>query len=104
MKRINKNQLLFNLLNAIKMNFRNRITRFSPLAVLFLALTFVACDKDDDDDPGQPTGPASNLELVGSISDVRTLDPEVTYTISGPVIVEEGGVLNIPAGTRIEAK
>jgi len=103
MKRINKNQLLLKPLIEIKMNFRNRITRFSPIALLLMALTFTSCSKDDDDDPTTP-GSGSSSELVGAISEVKTLDPLITYTITGPVIVEEGGVLNIPAGTRIEAR
>jgi hypothetical protein len=47
--------------------------------------------------------PPTRADLVGSIYDDRTLDASITYTITGPVIVEDGGMLNIPAGTRIEA-
>ncbi|MCO5259503.1 MAG: hypothetical protein M9916_05105 [Crocinitomicaceae bacterium] len=43
-------------------------------------------------------------ELVGSISGTKTLDASISYLITGPVIVEEGAVLNIPAGTTIKAK
>src|SRR5690554_504645 len=103
MKRINKNQLLLKPLIKIKMNCRNLITRFSQIPLLLMALTFTSCSKDDDDDPTTP-GSGSSSELVGAISEVKTLDPLITYTITGPVIVEEGGVLNIPAGTTIKAK
>ncbi len=43
-------------------------------------------------------------ELVGSITGTRTLDASIIYTITGPVIVENGGDLVIPAGTIIKAK
>lgn len=42
--------------------------------------------------------------LSGSITEVRTLDATVEYLLVGPLLVEEGGVLNIPAGTTIKAK
>ncbi|MDR2883001.1 MAG: hypothetical protein LBU98_04410 [Alistipes sp.] len=47
--------------------------------------------------------PVTAEDLVGSIAGTKTLDAAITYTITGPVLVEEGGVLDIPAGTRIEA-
>ncbi len=47
--------------------------------------------------------PVTKENLVGSITGVKTLDAAITYTITGPVLVEDGGTLNIPAGTRIEA-
>lgn len=67
------------------------------LSVLILA----SCKKDNS---GKATPPVTEDELVGSIKDVRTLDPSVTYTITGSVIVEDGAVLNIPAGTMIKAR
>ena len=42
--------------------------------------------------------------LSGSITEVRTLDATVEYLLVGPLLVEDGGVLNIPAGTTIKAK
>ena len=47
--------------------------------------------------------PVTKENLVGSITGTKTLDAAITYTITGPVLVEDGGTLNIPAGTRIEA-
>lgn len=47
---------------------------------------------------------ASQSELVGSITGTRTLDASISYTITGPVIVEDGAVLTIPAGTMIKAR
>jgi hypothetical protein len=48
--------------------------------------------------------PNPNEDLVGSISGTKTLDASTTYTITGPVIVEDGGILTIPAGTTIKAR
>ncbi len=69
------------------------------IMLMFLALGFTACDKDNSDNPTAKTG-----ELAGSISGVKELDASVTYTLTGPVIVEDGGTLTIPAGTTIKAK
>lgn len=71
----------------------------SAIMLMFLALGFTACDKDNSDNPTAKTG-----ELAGSISGVKELDASVTYTLTGPVIVEDGGTLTIPAGTTIKAK
>ncbi|MDR2816648.1 MAG: hypothetical protein LBB62_08110 [Proteiniphilum sp.] len=69
-------------------------------AALLIAVTFVSCgDKDPVEEP-----PVTEDNLSGSIVDAKTLDASITYTITGPVIVEDGGVLNIPAGTQIRAK
>lgn len=65
------------------------------------AAMMISCS---DDDNGNTPIPVSEDELVGSIDGNKTLDPAITYTITGPVIVEDGGVLNIPAGTMIKAK
>lgn len=64
-----------------------------------VALTFVSCSKDDDN-----TATVTEAELSGSIIGTKTLDASIKYTITGPVIVEDGGVLNIPAGTTIKAQ
>jgi len=39
--------------------------------------------------------------LAGSITGVRTLSKDTVYTLRGFVYVNSGGVLNIPAGTRL---
>lgn len=66
---------------------------------LLVAVTLTSCG--DDDDPDNP--PVTEGTIPGSITGTETLDANITYTIKGSVIVEDGGVLNIPAGTRIEA-
>lgn len=74
---------------------------FMFLASLFVGLAFTSCDKDDDDDNGKET---ADNELSGSVTDTKTLDASVEYFLTGPLIVEEGGVLEIPAGTVIKAR
>lgn len=67
--------------------------------VSLMALT--ACGDNGKTPEPKPT---VNNELSGSITGTKTLDAGVEYLITGPVIVEDGGVLNIPAGTVIKAK
>jgi len=75
----------------------------SILMAAALAIPFVltSCDKDDDNG-GEPT--ISDENLSGAITNSKTLNASVTYILDGPLIVEEGGVLTIPAGTTIKAK
>ena len=69
-------------------------------AMTVLTVAFTSCEPKGD----EPTPPPADNELVGSIKDTKVLDASVEYTITGPVIVEEGGVLDIPAGTVIKAR
>ncbi len=69
-------------------------------ALAVSALTFASCG--DDNEPEVP--PVTDENLAGSISGVKTLDAGIVYTITGPVLVEDGGTLNIPAGTLIKAQ
>jgi hypothetical protein len=55
-------------------------------------------------DDGSCKYAAIDNELVGSITGTKTLDASIVYTITGPVIVEDGATLEIPAGTTIKAK
>lgn len=64
-------------------------------------LIFSAASCEEDPIPG---GLDEDKNLSGSISDTRTLDASVEYLLVGPLLVEDGGVLNIPAGTTIKAK
>ncbi len=68
---------------------------------LLTAVTFTSCGDNGGD---KPEPPVTEDVLVGSITGTKTLDANVTYTITGAVTVEDGGVLNIPAGTQIKAK
>lgn len=74
------------------------LTAFTAIALLMASMT--SCDDDND----EPTPTPQDTDLSGSISDTRKLDANITYTLTGPVIVEEGGTLDIPAGTVIKAK
>lgn len=65
------------------------------------AINYSAKAKKDD---GSCKYAAAENDLVGSITGTKTLDSSVIYTITGPVIVEDGGVLEIPAGTMIKAQ
>lgn len=70
-------------------------------ALAVCAMTFTSCK--DDDTTGTTTTPN---DLSGSIAkgETKTLDADITYRLAGSVIVEDGGTLNIPAGTLIKAK
>ena len=72
-------------------------------AALTSVMSFSACS-DDDTPQTPPGGGEGNANLIGSISGVRTLSADTTYTLTGTLIVAEGGTLNIPAGTTIKAK
>jgi len=69
-------------------------------AALFTTFVLTSCSKDDNNN----TDPIEDNKLSGSIKDTRTLDANVEYLLTGPLLVEEGGVLNIPAGTTIKAQ
>lgn len=82
------------------MKMRKFFNAAAIAVLLSLPLIMVSCSNDDDDNN---VTPAEN-ELSGSISGTKLLDANTVYTITGPVIVEENGVLDIPAGTVIKAK
>lgn len=77
---------------------------FLRLMVSMAILTpfVLASCSDDNDEPTVP--PVTESELSGSIKTSKTLDANITYTITGPVIVEDGATLTIPAGTVIKAE
>ena len=70
------------------------------LATMAMAFTFVSCG--DDDKTELPV--KEDNELSGSITSTLQLDAAIEYELVGPLIVEEGGVLEIPAGTVIKAQ
>ena len=93
-------------------------------ALMIMAATFslvVSCGSDDPvqtascsdgiqngDETGVDCGgssckPCSTAELSGEITSEVTLDASVTYKLTGSYVIKEGGILNIPAGTKIEA-
>ncbi|MDD3077725.1 MAG: hypothetical protein PHH37_01305 [Paludibacter sp.] len=78
---------------------------FNVIAMLVVAfsLTMVSCTDNGND---TKTGAAALIEqgiLYGELDGTATLDASVTYKLTGTLIVKSGAILNIPAGTRIEA-
>ncbi|MDO6674223.1 hypothetical protein Q4517_01500 [Tenacibaculum sp. 1_MG-2023] len=82
--------------------------------------TVVSCGEDDPiqtsscsdgiqngDETGVDCGgscqPCGSADLSGEVSTEVTLDASVTYKLTGSYVVKKGGILNIPAGTKIEA-
>jgi len=87
------------------------MTHLKKLAalLLFAAITLnIGCSDDKKDDGGtNPTPPPpppteKRAELVGNITGTRTLSKDTIYILKGFVNVQPDGILNIPAGTRIE--
>lgn len=69
---------------------------------LSIPVMFTSCD--DGNDP-TVTDPEAET-LSGSVrgTETLTLDASKEYTLNGPLLVEDGGTLTIPAGTVIKAK
>ncbi|MBN2275751.1 MAG: hypothetical protein JXK95_15585, partial [Bacteroidales bacterium] len=67
--------------------------------LLGFAMMLTSCDKDDD--PVIPGDEPENFQ--GEITGAVTLDAATKYILTGALVVKEGGTLNIPAGTVIEA-
>ena len=79
---------------------KNFLSIFMAVA-LAMPVMFTSCNKDDDD---TTTTTTTSESLSGAITEAITLDASVEYLLNGPLIVEDGGILNIPAGTTIKAK
>ena len=76
---------------------------FSLMMLVTMTTLLVLTSCDNESGPIEKTD-EKDKNLVGSIKEVKNLDKTVEYLITGPVIIEEGGTLNIPAGTVIKAK
>ncbi len=74
---------------------------FLMAAAMLTAVVLTSCG---DDNGGHNPLPTEDKNLSGSVTGARTLDATVEYSLDGPLIVEDGGTLNIPAGTVIKAK
>ncbi|MDD4777047.1 MAG: hypothetical protein PHV53_02040 [Fermentimonas sp.] len=74
---------------------------FLMFAAMMTPFVLTSCD-DDTDEKEVPK--EEDKELVGTIAEARTLDASVEYLLTGPVIIQDGGTLNIPAGTVIKAE
>lgn len=87
---------------------------FMTFAAMATVLTFTACSSDSDGDGngdgngGGEGGTGSSIVvgdniLSGSLSGEQTLEAK-EYILNGTVVIEDGGRLNIPAGTTIKAR
>ncbi|MGI6519833.1 MAG: hypothetical protein ACOX2D_01705 [Fermentimonas sp.] len=84
-----------------------KLLRVFVLAALAVAFTFVSCDDDDNGNGNgnnNDTPKKENNLLSGSVTSTMQLSADIEYQLTGPLIVEEGGVLEIPAGTVIKAQ
>lgn len=82
------------------MKTNKNLLRTASVALLFASIGFISCNKEK----GVTKTPVTEAELTGHITGTKTLDASLTYTLSGSVTVEDGAVLNIPAGTTIKAR
>lgn len=73
------------------------------MVALLSATAFVACKKKEQQEEPTPSTPAGERldTLRGEITSQVVLDSTKKYLLVGNVIVREGGVLRIPAGTVI---
>lgn len=84
------------------MKTKRKFNNLAIFAIILGGFSMASCSSDDN--AVEQELPIATDELVGSIQDSRSLDESISYTITGPVIVEDGAELNIPAGTTIKAK
>ena len=86
---------------------KNFLSILMAAAFLAPAVLMTSC-KDDDkkNEPGEPgvVVVIDDSKLSGSITGTKTLVDTVEYLLDGPLIIEDGGTLTIPAGTTIKAK
>lgn len=66
------------------------------------AATFTSCSNDEGGNGTTNGGGLENTTLKGTITGETTLEAK-EYTLEGTLIVADGGVLTIPAGTTIKA-
>lgn len=73
------------------------------MAIAMLSTVALTSCNDKNDKP-KPVDPTEDNKLAGTVNNTKTLKADVEYSLAGPLLVEKGGVLNIPAGTVIKAK
>ncbi len=85
----------------------------------FAAALFIACESDDTADiiindnsitnitnnSGGGEEPGDNtVNLSGVYTENLTLDPDIEYIVTGPVLIADGATMTIPAGMTIKAQ
>ncbi len=89
---------------------------------LFLGIAaalFIACESDDTSDVvindnsvtnnttnqgGGGSDPITAINLSGVYTEDLTLDPDIEYTITGPVLMADGTTLTVPEGMTVRAE
>lgn len=90
---------------------KNNLKVLAAAALVSSIFTVQSCTINLGDDDNNNTGTSttniastpSNFQGTIISGEAVTLDSSKTYTLTGPVKVEDGGTLIIPAGTRIES-
>jgi len=80
--------------------FKNGLMATVLLFALFL-IVVSGCKKDPEPDP-DPTEEINPNDFKGDITKAITLDATKVYKLTGMIKVKTGGILTIPAGTKIE--
>lgn len=73
--------------------------------VAMAAILATSCSKDDDNKPSTPGSSfvPNPAQFQGDINDGDViLDASLTYNLTGPIIINDGATLTIPAGTKIQ--
>ena len=72
---------------------------FAVMAVATMSVLFISCEKTTD----EPKGAEGIARSIGK-DETLNLQAGVNYILDGPLLVDDGGVLNIEAGTVIKAR
>jgi hypothetical protein len=87
------------------MKTMNFFKAFTLTAAVVATMGMTACGDDNGGDDPKPEYPNGELyegsDLKGEIKTKIRLDAATTYDLSAPLFIAEGGVLTIPAGTKI---
>lgn len=95
------NLKIFKHTNKNNMKKTTKFLNLSAIARVLFSIVLVSCKKDNGGGITPPVITSENLN--GPVTGTRNLDAAITYTITGPVVVQSGATLNIPAGTMIKA-
>jgi hypothetical protein len=95
------------------MKSKNLVKSLSKMLTILVGLALISttgCKKDDDDDNTTPSNVVNftlttltdgTIQVEGSTNQTYTFDDTKKYLLKGFVYVEDGGVLNVDAGTVI---